>query len=136
MNKKTGEISIDSELIIGPKLTETGFLKTVAGSKATVYIEHGAHKSYKLPSVKINTHSFIPIVFFDNGNLQQLQLHPIPNKQSWLENEMLIQISMKSCTDWFLAFTGKTGASNFPWGEMQVVEDNKAGFSFIQIKYS
>jgi hypothetical protein len=117
-------------------LTEAGFLKTVAGSKATVYVEHSTHKSYKLAGAKIDTNSFIPIIFFDNGNLQQLQLHPIPNEQSWSENEMLTQSSMKSCTDWLFAFTGKTGASTFPWGEIQVVEDKKAGFSFIQIKYS
>lgn len=139
IDTKTGAISLEAEnFVIQPSLTREEYLSSpLAGAPVGGGVE--PYSSFTAGAVEIAEHSFNLTLNFHGSVLTSLDLTANDERfgTSWADWSKEKELERKRFHDSWLARV--LGNDRYPyeydWGSVRSVYDEKAGFSYVSIKY-
>jgi hypothetical protein len=106
----TGELKLDC--LSFSKQTEINYLKeNIFSSNIELWSNYGIYKSYRLVKDKL-----IIILHFKNNILTMIEIYPVDKDISCILEEF-------------------GGEQNYPWGQVLLNDDKKAGYMSVLIKF-
>lgn len=132
-----GKIDIGTGLVIEPRLTEAQFLSSFAGTAAMTFTQNGIYHSYKIQNMDVEGKNFLILIYFADGILTEVQLHPefIKNNK-WAAYSSKDEVDNKLSNDsWLQKTIGAAPPYVFSWGSIESVLDKKSCMTFILLRY-
>lgn len=132
-----GKVDTGVGLVVTPELTEQKFLSSPAGMTATVFVQNGVHHSYKLKNTHVEGKMFLPVLYFSGDILTEAHLHSVTGeKEKWPTYSSQSEAAHKLDNDnWLRERLGVTPPYVFSWGSIESVLDQKAGTTFVLLRY-
>ena len=133
-----GSVEFDSGVFVGPGDLESNFLGSILGTKCEPFLINGIYHSYKLPVIELEGISLLPLIYFTDGVVSEIQLHLYEDddNKAWAHYSRQSQINKKDQIDnWLMKALGAP-PYNYTWGEIETVYDQRGGSVFILLRYA
>ena len=134
---KNGEIIIE-DLVVNNILTKDKFFTAKISDTAKVKIENGDYTSYEISPVTICGEKIYISLYFFKEHITAIDLYILLGNEtsSWDNWSREDEVKRKSKQERWLADNYNiSGSYNAPWGSIHSIFDEKAGFSYISIKF-
>ncbi len=134
IDKKSGTIHLGNSFF-SPLLTKRNFLSTPYGKNAKLFVNNKEYVSYKIDVHMFMSQNFIPILYFKNESLIEVQLHNYTDSTSWSDLDDIDLLSFKKQNDLILRRNLGLPPFKYNWGEVVSFVDNKSCIVGIIIRY-
>lgn len=133
---KNGEIII-GDLAINNVLTKTAFFISEISKNAKLKIENGDYASYEIDSATIRGEKFNMSLYFFKDQITEIDLYILLSNEtsSWEKWSREDEVKRKLKQEKWMANNCIISGSTASWGSVHSIFDDKAGFSYIRIKY-
>lgn len=129
---RDGVLSIRGGGTFVPKATEDEFLKSEAGARARLTMEHGAYRTYSVASEEMPAQAH-----FRDGRLWMITLaRRMPDEGGWTAWSKEQELERKRLHDDLLEKALGPPPYVYTWGKVESVYDAQDGSSSIVITYS
>jgi hypothetical protein len=133
-NPKTGELTLESGLVLSPLLTRSVFLSSPNGARAKRIVDNAPWRSFRFEE---NEESLAVIVFFKGETLESVQITVTGPElgtswENWSEEK---ELKRKRANDQWLIGKGLVPDKIYSWGTVWSGYDRKDGSSSIIIRY-
>lgn len=134
-SSKTGQLQLDSGLILSPALSRSQFLASSDGTASTVFVKNEPWCSFR---VEVPAEQVALALFFKAEVLESVRIVLTDQKfgTSWADWSEHKEMGRKAATDQWLLAHGLTPGKKYGWGSVWCGFDSKGGFSSAVIRYS
>ena len=130
----TGELTLQSGLVISPALSRMDFLASPDGAGSTVYVSNEPYRSFSLATRQDGAGV---IVFFEGETLTGVHLSVADPSRgaTWADWSRENEMQRKAANDEWLDAHGVSPGMPYAWGSVWSGYDDKSGFSRAEIWY-
>ena len=137
MDLQRGEIVLATGLVLGPRLRESELRRASPAGLRTM-VHNPPYHSYAMSEVRIAGRAFVPVVYFESGVPQQVEVHAVdPAGPSWDNYTEEGALAMKRDNDKLIEqVAGRPPPCRFDWGRADSWHDPRSGSVAISLRFT